>query len=571
VLLVIVIVAATFIAGIVASIAVDAQRDDRSGPVDLIVLNGRVFTGAGQQPAEAVAARGHEILRVGSNRDLKRLAGASTKIIDAHGGSVLPGFIDGHVHFVSGGLGMDRVNLLDAESLEAIQKKIRAFAAANPDRPWVLGRGWYYSPFPGGLPTRQQLDELVPDRPAYMTCYDGHTGWANTAALELAGITAKTPDPADGVVVKDPKTGEPTGILKEAAMGLLSKVLPQPTRDDRRRAIRRASEEASRLGITSIHEAGTGEAALELFEEARKAGGLTVRVYAALSVKDGMTDSDADAFDAIRRKYAANPQIKVGAIKVMADGVIEAHTAAMLAPYANNPTTGHANYTPQELQRIVTMMDRRGWQVMTHAIGDGAVRMTLDAYEAAASANPEPAAGRRHRVEHAETIDPADIPRFRRQNTIVSYMPFHANPTPAQLTVWTANIGPDRSSRGWISRTMQQAGARQVFGSDWPVVELDPRLEINMAVTRRTAAGLPKEGWLPDQAISLESAIENMTSAGAYASFDEAKKGRLAPGLVADIVILSKDVFAQPPARFLDAVVTTTILGGKVVYERVSR
>jgi predicted amidohydrolase YtcJ len=567
VLLVIVIVAATIIAGLV----VGAQRDDRSGPVDLIVLNGRVFTGAGEAPAEAVAVRGNEILRVGSNRDLKRLAGASTTVIDARGGTVLPGFIDAHVHFVGGGLGMERVSLLDAESLEAIQRKIRAFAAANPDRPWVLGRGWYYSPFPGGLPTRQQLDELVPDRPAYMTCYDGHTGWANTAALTLAGITAKTPDPADGVVVKDPKTGEPTGVLKEAAMGLMSKVLPQPTREDRLRAIRRASEEASRLGITSIHEAGTGGSSLELFEEARRAGALTVRVYAALSVKEGMTEADADAFDALRQKYATNPQIKVGAVKVMADGVIEAHTAAMLAPYANNPTSGHANYTPQELQRVVTMMDRRGLQVMTHAIGDGAVRMTLDAYDAAAKVNPAPASGRRHRVEHAETIDPADFPRFKQQNTIVSYMPFHANPTPAQLTVWTTNIGPERSSRGWISRTMQQAGARQVFGSDWPVVELDPRLEINMAVTRRTAAGLPKEGWLPDQAIGLESAIENITSAGAYASFEEAKKGRLAPGLLADIVLLSTDVFAQPPERFLDAVVTATILGGKVVYERVAR
>jgi len=212
------------------------------------------------------------------------------------------------------------------------------------------------------------------------------------------------------------------------------------------------------------------------------------------------------------------------------------------------------------------MMDRRGWQVMTHAIGDGAVRMTLDAYEAAAKANPAPAAGRRHRVEHAETIDPADFPRFKQQNTIVSYMPFHANPTPAQLTVWTTNIGPDRSSRGWISRTMQQAGARQVFGSDWPVVALDPRLEINMAVTRRTADGLPAEGWLPGEAIPLERAIENITAAGAYASFDETRKGRLAPGMLADIVILSKDVFAQPPGRFLDAVVTTTILDGKLTF-----
>ena len=564
VLLIVVIVAATVIAGLVAG----AQRDDRTGPVDLVVLNGRVFTGAGREPAEAIAVRGNEILRVGSNREIKALAGAASKVVDAHGGSVLPGFVDGHVHFVSGGLGMDRVNLLDAESLDAIKTKIREFAAANPGRAWVLGRGWYYSPFPGGLPTRQQLDELVPDRPAYMTCYDGHTGWANTAALKLAGITAATPDPPDGVVVKDPKTGEPTGILKESAQGLMSKVMPAVTREDRVRAIRRASEEASRLGITSIHEAGTGEAALEMFEEVRKAGALNVRVYAALSVKDDMTEADADAFDALRRKYAANPRIKVGAIKVMADGVIEAHTAAMLAPYANKPDAGHANYTPQELQRLVAMMDRRGWQVMTHAIGDGAVRMTLDAYEAAAKANPAPAAGRRHRVEHAETIDPADFPRFKQQNTIVSYMPFHANPTPAQLTVWTTNIGPDRSSRGWISRTMQQAGARQVFGSDWPVVALDPRLEINMAVTRRTAEGLPAEGWLPDQAIPLDSAIDTITAAGAYASFDETRKGRLAPGMLADIVILSKDVFAQPPGRFLDAVVTTTILDGKLTFAR---
>ena len=558
-LLVVVIVAATVVAGLMAG----AQKDDRTGPVDLVVVNGRVFTGAGQAVAEAIAVRGSEILRVGTTREIKAMAGAATKIVDARGGSVLPGFVDGHVHFVSGGLGMDRVNLLDAESLDAIQRKIREFAAANPDRAWVLGRGWYYSPFPGGLPTRQQLDELVPDRPAYMTCYDGHTGWANTAALKLAGITAATPDPPDGVVVKDPKTGEPTGILKEAAQGLVSKVLPAITREDRLRAIRRASAEAARLGITSIHEAGTGEAALELFEQVRKEGGLNVRVYAALSAKEGMTEAEADAFDALRRKYASNPQIKVGAIKIMGDGVIEAHTAAMLAPYANKADAGHANYTPQELQRLVTMMDRRGWQVMTHAIGDGAVRMTLDAYEAAAKANPAPAAGRRHRVEHAETIDPADFPRFKRQNTIVSYMPFHANPTPAQLTVWTTNIGPDRSSRGWICRTMQQAGARMVFGSDWPVVAFDPRLEINMAVTRRTAEGLPAQGWLPDQAISLESAIENMTSAGAYASFSETRTGRLAPGFLADIVILSKDVFAQPPARFLDATVVTTILAGR--------
>jgi predicted amidohydrolase YtcJ len=562
------IVAMIVVTTVVAGFIVGAQRDDRSGPVDLVVLNGRVFRGAGQAAAEALAVRGAEILRVGTNREIKRLARPGTRVLDAHGGTVLPGFIDAHLHFVGGGLAMDRVNLLDAETLEAIQTKIRGFAAANPDRQWVLGRGWYYSPFPGGLPTRQQLDALVPDRPAYMVCYDGHTGWANSAALKLAGITAKTPNPPDGVVVKDARSGEPTGVLKESAMGLMSKVVPQPSRADRLRAIRSAVAEANRLGITSIHEAGTNAGTLEEFEEVRKSGRLSVRVYAALSATDAMTEADADAFDALRKAYAANPLLRIGAVKIMADGVIEAHTAAMLAPYSNNPTAGHANYTPGELQRVVAMMDRRGWQVMTHAIGDGAVRMTLDAYDAAAQANPAPARGRRHRVEHAETIDPADIPRFGAQNTIVSYMPYHANPSAAQLDVWTANIGPERSARGWISRTLQQAGARQVFGSDWPVVSLDPRLEINMAVTRRTPEGLPPDGWLPDQKIALDSAIEAMTSAGAYASFEEDKKGRLAAGMLADIVILSKDVFGQPEARFLDAVVDVTILGGKVVFTK---
>ena len=563
-----IIVSLIVVVSVAAGLIVGAQRDDRSGPVDLIVYNGALFTGAGQPIAEALAIRNNEILRVGTNRDIKRLAGRTTQVVDAHGGTVVPGFIDAHVHFVGGGLGMDRVNLLDAETLPAIEEKIRAFAKANPDRPWVLGRGWYYSPFPGGLPTRQQLDALVPDRPAYMICYDGHTAWANSRALALAGITAKTPDPPGGVIVKDPRTGEPTGVLKEAAKELMATVVPQPTRDDRLRAIRKAVGEANRLGVTSVHEAGTSAGALEQFEEVRKAGDLNVRVYAALSVIEKMTPADADAFDALRTKYAANPRLKVGAIKIMADGVIEAHTAAMLTPYSNKPTAGPADYTPEELQRIVTMMDARGWQVMTHAIGDRAVRMTLDAYEKAAQANPAPPRGRRHRVEHAETIDPADIPRFARLNALVSYMPFHANPSPAQLDVWSANIGPERAARGWICRTLQQARAPMVFGSDWPVVSFDPRLEINMAVTRRTPEGAPPEGWLPNERITLESAIEAMTSAGACASFDEKKKGRLAPGMLADIVILSKNVFAQPPARFLDAVVDTTIFDGKVVYAR---
>jgi predicted amidohydrolase YtcJ len=280
------------------------------------------------------------------------------------------------------------------------------------------------------------------------------------------------------------------------------------------------------------------------------------------------TEAEADVFDAIRSRYANDPVIRVGAIKLMADGVIESHTAMMLQPYANTPATGKAMLSPADLQRVVNLFDRRGWQIFTHAIGDGAVRMTLDAYEAAGRANPTPLRGRRHRIEHAETIDPADIPRFASTGTIVSFMPFHANPTPAQLDVWRANIGPARASRGWIARTLLDSGARLTLGSDWPVVSLDPRLEINMAVTRRTPDGTPPEGWLPEQAITLDEAIAGLTEWAAYASFEGHRKGKLAPGYLADLVILSADIFALPTDKLLDAEVDVTIFDGRVVYER---
>lgn len=556
------------VGSIVAGVLVGARRDASPEAVDLIVFNGQVFTGAGSPRAEALAIKGSHIVEVGTNRELKKRRTRGTRMIDAHGAAVLPGFNDSHVHFVGGGLGLERVNLLSAQTLQAIKTAVAEFAAANPDRPWILGRGWYYSPFPGGLPTKELLDELVPDRPAYLTCYDGHTSWANSRALALAGITRETPDPPNGVVVKDPRTGEPTGVLKEAAMGLMAKALPETTPADRLRAIRAAVKEANRLGITSVHEAGTSATAISQFEDVRRTGDLTVRVYAALSAGEKLDDAGAVALEALRTRYQSDPVIRVGAVKLMVDGVIEAHTAVMIDAYANRDTKGEPMYSLAGFRRLVTNLDRRGWQIMTHAIGDGAVRMTLDAYEEAARINPAPARGRRHRIEHAETIAPSDIPRFGASNTIVSYMPFHANPTPAQLTVWTANIGAERASRGWIVRRMLESGARVTLGSDWPVVDLDPRLQMHMAVTRRTPDGQPPDGWLPEQAISLEQAIEGTTAWPAYASFEDHRKGRLAPGLLADVVILSGDIFAWPPDRLLDAHVSMTIFDGKVVYER---
>jgi predicted amidohydrolase YtcJ len=542
---------------------------DRQLTADLVVLNGRVFTpGAGTSPAEAVAVAGNRILAVGSNDEIKALARPAAIVVDAHGGSILPGFNDAHLHLMSGGLGLDQVNLLDALTLRDIEEKIRVYAASRRDSAWVIGRGWYYAPFPGGLPTRGQLDALVPDRPAYMRCYDGHTGWANSRALALAGITRATPDPKGGVIVRDPETGEPTGALKESAEDLMRAVLPKPTRADRLRAIRAAIVEAHRYGITSAQNADGDDDTLSLFDEIRRAGDLAVRVSVALDVPSPFDDAALAGMERLRNRFGDDPLLKTGAAKLYIDGVIEAHTAAMLAPYANRPTAGEPLMTAADLDRIVAALDRLGWQVWIHAIGDRGVRMSLDAFERAAAANPAPALGRRHRLEHIETIDPADIPRFGRLGVLAVQQPFHANPSPSQLDVWTANIGSERSSRGWVLRSISDAGGRLAMGSDWPVVSLDPRLELHMAATRETPEGIPKGGWLPEQRIPLAAAIDAYTAGAAYASFDEDRKGTLKPGLLADIVVLSKDILSLPPERLLEAVVDWTIFDGRVVYRR---
>ena len=562
--IVIAIVAATFIFGLM----VGAQRDDRNGPADLIVVNGKVYTGDPGLFAEAVAVRGNQILRVGTNREIKQLRRPQTAVIDARGGSVLPGFDDAHLHFISGGLDLETANLLEALTLEQTQKALRTWAEAHPNRPWVLGSGWSYGAFPGGLPTRQQLDALVPDRPAYIECFDGHTAWANTRALRLAGITRATPDPKNGEIVRDPRTGEPTGALKEAAKRLMDKVLPQPRRTDRLQAIRSAMAEAHRYGVTSVQNAGGSVDDLELFDELRRTGELKVRVYLALSVSPGFGEADAAQFEQVRNRFGDDPLLKTGAVKLFIDGVVEAHTAVMLASYADAPATGRPIYSQDELNRIVSMMDARGWQVMIHAIGDGGVRMALDAFEQAARVNPVPARGRRHRIEHIETIDPADIPRFGTLGVIAVQQPYHASPVPSGMQFWLAAVGPERASRGWALASIRNAGGHLAMGSDWSVVSIDPRLEIHMAVNRTTPGGEPRGGWLPQERIPTDAAIDAYTSGAAYASFDERRKGRITRGMLADLVVLSADVFSLPPERLLDAAVNVTIFDGKVVYHR---
>jgi len=539
----------------------------RSAPADLVITNGKVYPADGTgRFFQAVAIGGGKVLRIGSNQEMEDLRGPSTTVMDARGRAVVPGFNDSHVHFLGGGLGLSQVDIAGLETLAAVQGKIRAFAAEHGSAAWIQGRGWLYSPFPGGLPTRVQLDAVVPDRPAAMTCYDGHSLWVNSRALAIAGITKDTPDPKNGVIVKDPKTGELTGVLKESAQALVRRVLPQPSRDDRRAALRAAVAEALRFGLTSVQNASGSPEELELFDEAQRAGDLKVRYYSTLSVQPGFTQAEADRYDQAWRRYRDDPVLKTGAVKIVLDGVIESRTAGMLDPYTNSTSAGTPNYTREDLERIVTMMDARGWQIWIHAIGDRAIRMALDAFERAAAANPAPARGRRHRIEHIEAVAAADIERFGRLGVIASQQPMHVvlgdMNADEPSGPWPNNVGRERATRAWAWNSIRAAGGRLTFGSDWAVAPLAPGEGIWLATTRKVSPGAQ------DQKLPLTDAIDGYTRWPAYASFEEQRKGTLAPGMLADLAILSTDIFARPPQKPADLVVDVTIANGVVVYQR---
>ena len=328
-----------------------AQGQPAAAPADLLILNGKVYPGDGAAFQQAVAVRGNRIAAVGASDDLAKLRGPKTEVIDARGGAVLPGFNDAHAHMLSGGLEMENINLDGAQTLDEVQSRIRSFAAAHADRSWIRGRGWAYAPFPGGLPTRQQLDVVVPDRPAIMRCFDGHSVWVNSKALALAGITKDTPDPPNGTIVRDPRTGEPTGLLKESpASSLVTRLMPRPTRQEQRRALKAAIAEGLKFGVTSVTEASGNPDDFDVFDEARRAGDLSARVYYSLLVTPAFTQKDADRFDAVWKAHPDTPLLKTGIVKMFMDGVIETNTAVMLEPYVNAPNHGPTELHPRGIQ-----------------------------------------------------------------------------------------------------------------------------------------------------------------------------------------------------------------------------
>jgi predicted amidohydrolase YtcJ len=556
------IVAATLIAGLI----VGAQRDDNDGPVDLIVFNGKVYTAdASGSMAEAVAVRGNQILRVGSNREINRLRRAQTVVVDALGAAVLPGFNDASARFIDAGVALNAVNLAGAATLEEIQARIRTWADAHPERSWIVGRGWTTSAFPSGL-TKQLLDAAVSDRPAYMVSADGHAGWLNTRALAAAGITSRTTAPADGTIVHDAR-GATTGVVRGTALALIEQVVPLVTQDDRARGLRDAVREAHRNGITSVQDTIARPDDFVVYDEARRAGDLNVRVYSSIPV-DGIAEAEAfKQLESLSVRYPDDPLFKMGGARVTIDGSIEALDAALLQPYeekaADDPST---RVDPDAFNRFVRLLDARGWQVTADASGDRAVRIALDAFEHAVKSNPEPARGRRHRVDGIELVDSIDVPRFGRLGAIATVEPLLGTPTTPRVDAWTAAVGPERASRAWPSGSIASARGRLAFGSGAALTALSPFEAIQVAVTRTTLDGTPEGGWAAGERVTLKRAINALTVVPAYASFDEQRKGSLTAGMLADLIVLSDDIFDAPAAQLANTTVAVTIFDGKIVY-----
>lgn len=542
---------------------------------DVVVMHGRVYTVDTKHPwAEAIAVRGEKILAVGTDQEILRYRSASTKIIDAKNRLVLPGFTDCHAHFLDGSFTLQQINLEDATSLSEVQRRLKAYATAHVSDPWLLGRGWIYPLFlPSGLPDKKYLDAIVSDRPVYLESYDGHTWWANSKALEAAHINNQTADPPGGTIVRDPATGEATGAIKEdAADAIIRRTIPEPARQARLEALRTGMRHANQLGVVRVHVPGSVYAhkddlqSVDLLQELRRSGDLTVRFYLAHRL-DPPVLSDEQLQEIVREQQRYRDDwIAAGAAKFFLDGVIETHTAAMLAPYSNAPSTsGELLWESEKYRRFVVELDRLGIQIFTHAIGDRAIRVALDSYENAAKANGTKDA--RHRIEHIEDPSATDIPRFGKLGVIASMQPLHAYPDEDAFKSWVPSVGPERAQRAWAWHSIQAAGGVLGFGSDWPIVTLSPWPGLQNAVTRETTEGLPKGGWIPSERISLEDAIRGYTINAAFAGHREKTEGSLEPGKLADLIIVSQDLFKVEPRKIGQTKVLLTMVGGRVVYK----
>ena len=539
--------------------------------VDRIFINGRVWTGDDAQPwAEAVAVSGDTLVGVGSSADIKAMAASDTAVVDLAGKFMTPGFQDTHIHFP--GPSINSVDLSDVTTLAQFQAKLKDFAQAHPDLPWIVGKGWGYSVFPKQIPDKKLIDAVIADRPVYLAARDGHMGLANSAALRLAGVTSATQDPPNGHVQKT-KAGEPTGEFKEAAQGIIRSKIPPESEDTRYRTLITHLDEAARDGLTAAHDAMSRPENMPLFERSLAANQLKLRLRFAMVMVPGVGGyslehrlkrpiTEADVAPYIRlRDTLKGPLLRVTSIKGVLDGTVDAMTASMDEPYVGTNNPGIPFWETDELNQTVALYDKLGFQVMLHAIGDKAITQALDAFDFAAKANGTH--DRRHRVEHAEVPHLEDLKRFHDLGVIAVTTPMFANPDETVLKNFEPLLGPSRAPHADSFKIFDDAGIVQAFSSDWDAFTFSPIEGIAVAVTRQTADGKPIGGWYPQGRISVEAALRHYTRDGAYAVFDETTRGTLTKGKLADFVVLSQDLTKVDPLKIRQTQVLLTVMGGR--------
>lgn len=533
---------------------------------DLLLTNARVYTLDAAAPwAEAVVVTDERIVYVGDAASAAEWVGGNTRVVDLRGALVMPGFQDTHIHPISGGVEALACDLNDLEGVSAYRTRIAEFASANPSLPWITGGGWSMAEFgPGGRPGKALLDELVPDRPVFLSSADGHSAWVNSVALEIAGITADTPDPIDGIIDRDPVTGELIGSLQEGAMRLVESYIPPTTQETLRAGMAFSRNMLHGYGITSIQVAYAREPDLQAMVDLDEAGELNLRIAAALWWERDQGLEQVSGLIDLRERYTQG-NLRVTGVKIMQDGVMENYTAVMLEPYLiPERSRGIPMVEPELLKQVVTSLDAEGFQVHFHAIGDGAVRQALDAIETARQANGP--ADHRHHISHLELIHPDDVGRFAALDTVANFQPLWAYPDRYITELTVPFIGEERAQWLYPISSVLAAGGEIVFGSDWSVTTANPFPQIETAVTRRNPQTNQGDALLPKQAISLADAVAAFTLNAARVNHQEEVTGSIEVGKFADLIVLDQNLFEIAPQAISDTRVQLTLFSGQPVF-----
>ncbi len=530
---------------------------------DLVLINGTVHTVNPDQPwAEALAVKGEKISAVGSSQDIKEMIGSSTEVIDLRGDLLLPGFIDSHTHFLDGGFSLLSVSLREAKSREEFVARIKEKAEELGKEEWILNGDWDHQSFDlPELPGKEWIDAVTPDNPVCVNRHDGHMVLVNSLALEIAGITRETPVPKGGEILKDSETGDPTGILKDAAMDLVMRHIPEPTLEMKLKAAQVALAHAAEKGVTSVHDMANADN-FEVYQELLKQDKLTARLYVYIPI------GEVELYSKLKLKTPfGNNMLKIGGLKGFVDGSLGSSTALFFEPYSDNPNTSgifHSQMFPEGIMESrIKKAERAGLQVAIHAIGDKANHVILDIMEKVIAENGQ--RDRRWRVEHAQHLLNEDIERMGKLGLIASVQPYHA----IDDGRWAeGKIGKERCRTTYAFRSLLEEGALLACGSDWTVAPLSPLTGIYAAVTRRTLDGKNPRGWFPEQKISLEEVVRGYTINGAYAEYSEKLKGSIEEGKLADLVVLSRNIFKIPAKEIKETEVKMTIFNGKIIYRK---